>query len=245
MLMLRHDVPTVVRATQPGFLPLQVMRLGEPRAGDEAAVTALAFSPLGNLLLAGHADGDVAFWELKRAGWECAKTVKGARPAHSPIPATRAHQDVCFQRLHTAGFAHDPCRNGLDTHCLLLLKSCGTLNNIVFGRRRARDGGGGVLLPGVRRRECRRRGRRRRPGARGGAHGGLARTSAASQRGRLPEPDLAAGRWGTHIMGAWNLAQDFRGRRVGLAGMGGCMADAPFPEKCKVLKVTLGWPLSA
>lgn len=62
--------------------PNQVMRLGEPRAGDEAAVSALAFSPLGNLLLAGHADGDVAFWELKRTGWECAKTVKGA---HRPF----------------------------------------------------------------------------------------------------------------------------------------------------------------
>lgn len=57
----------------------QVARLGEPRAGDDAAVTALAFGPMGNLLAAGHANGDVAFWELKRAGWEC---VRALREAH-------------------------------------------------------------------------------------------------------------------------------------------------------------------
>ena len=60
------------------MLGVQVMRLGEPRAGDDAAVTAIGFSPLGNLVGMGHANGDVAFWELKRSGWELAKTVKGA-----------------------------------------------------------------------------------------------------------------------------------------------------------------------
>jgi hypothetical protein len=54
------------------------MRLGEPRQGDDVAVTALGFAPSGNLLGVGHANGDVAFWELKRSGWECAKAVKGA-----------------------------------------------------------------------------------------------------------------------------------------------------------------------
>lgn len=56
------------------------MKLAEPKQGDDYAVSALAFSPLGNLLGVGHANGDVAFWELKRTGWECAKTVKGMWP---------------------------------------------------------------------------------------------------------------------------------------------------------------------
>ncbi|KAK9840784.1 hypothetical protein WJX81_004448 [Elliptochloris bilobata] len=56
----------------------QVARLGEPRAGDDAAVTAMAFGPMGNLLAVGHANGDVAFWELKRTGWECVKALKEA-----------------------------------------------------------------------------------------------------------------------------------------------------------------------
>lgn len=58
---------------------VQVMRLGEPRHGDDVAVTALGFSCSGNLLGVGHANGDIAFWELKRSGWECAKAVKSAR----------------------------------------------------------------------------------------------------------------------------------------------------------------------
>ena len=37
----------------------------------------------GNLLLAGHANGDVVFWEFKRSGWE---TVKAFKDAHtSPV----------------------------------------------------------------------------------------------------------------------------------------------------------------
>ncbi len=58
------------------------MKLGEPRPGDGVEVSALGFSPLGNILGVGHANGDVAFWELKRSGWECAKTVKGATALH-------------------------------------------------------------------------------------------------------------------------------------------------------------------
>ena len=56
---------------------MQVSKLGEPRAGDDVAVSTMAFSPLGNILAVGHANGDIAFWELRRAGWECGKLVKG------------------------------------------------------------------------------------------------------------------------------------------------------------------------
>ena len=38
----------------------------------------MAFGPMGTLLAVGHANGDVAFWELKRSGWECVKALKGA-----------------------------------------------------------------------------------------------------------------------------------------------------------------------
>lgn len=40
----------------------------------------------GNLLLAGHANGDIVFWEFKRTGWE---TVKAFKDAHSH-PVTSA-----------------------------------------------------------------------------------------------------------------------------------------------------------
>ena len=55
-----------------------------PHHPPPAAVTALAFSPAGTLLAAGHADGDVSFWELRgRAGWAC---VRAVRDAHvSPV----------------------------------------------------------------------------------------------------------------------------------------------------------------
>lgn len=33
----------------------------------------------GNLLMVGHANGDVALWELKKQGWDLAKTIKGAK----------------------------------------------------------------------------------------------------------------------------------------------------------------------
>eukprot|EP00891_Asterochloris_glomerata_P005110 jgi/Astpho2/5110/Aster-x0236 len=32
----------------------------------------------GSILLAGHANGDVNFWELKRAAWECVKPIRDA-----------------------------------------------------------------------------------------------------------------------------------------------------------------------
>ena len=68
------------------------MKLGEPRAGDEAAVSALAFSPLGNILAVGHANGDIAFWELRRSGWECGKVVKGERSLYLPSTCLWKHQ---------------------------------------------------------------------------------------------------------------------------------------------------------
>jgi len=71
---------------------MQVMKLGEPRAGDEAAVSALAFSPLGNILAVGHANGDIAFWELRRSGWECGKLVKGERSLCLPSTCLWKHQ---------------------------------------------------------------------------------------------------------------------------------------------------------
>ena len=30
----------------------------------------------GSILLVGHANGDVNFWELKRAAWECVKPIR-------------------------------------------------------------------------------------------------------------------------------------------------------------------------
>ena len=55
--------------------PPQVMQLGEP-TGQEA-VCSLAFSKTGTLLLAGHTNGDVAFWEWHRTVWQNVKHVKG------------------------------------------------------------------------------------------------------------------------------------------------------------------------
>ncbi len=65
-------------------MPLQVLKLGEPKAGDEAAVSALAFSLQGSMLAVGHADGDIAFWELRRGGFECIRRSSGdlIRPCH-------------------------------------------------------------------------------------------------------------------------------------------------------------------
>eukprot|EP00884_Botryococcus_braunii_P022622 jgi/Botrbrau1/9043/Bobra.0376s0020.2 len=56
----------------------RVIQVGEGGSRDTEAVTCLAFSPMGNLLMVGHANGDVALWELKKQGWEIAKTIKDA-----------------------------------------------------------------------------------------------------------------------------------------------------------------------
>ena len=55
--------------------PPQLMQLGEP-TGQEF-VCSLAFSKTGTLLLAGYANGDVAFWEWHRTVWQNVKHVKG------------------------------------------------------------------------------------------------------------------------------------------------------------------------
>ena len=54
------------------------MQLGEPKAQEQEAVCSLAFSRTGTLLLAGHAGGDVVFWEWHRTVWQSVKHVKGA-----------------------------------------------------------------------------------------------------------------------------------------------------------------------
>ncbi len=38
----------------------------------------MAMPMQGNLLLAGHANGEVNFWEFKRTGWEVVKAIKDA-----------------------------------------------------------------------------------------------------------------------------------------------------------------------
>ncbi|KAK9804391.1 hypothetical protein WJX72_010740 [[Myrmecia] bisecta] len=55
-----------------------ILQLGEPKTRDDGGVSCLAFSPQGNLLVVGHADGDVAFWEFRRSAWEPAKIIKDA-----------------------------------------------------------------------------------------------------------------------------------------------------------------------
>ncbi|KAK9788705.1 hypothetical protein WJX73_001767 [Symbiochloris irregularis] len=70
----------------------QLMRLGQLPGSNLSAtqslshcVTTLAFSAQGSMLLAGHAGGEVVFWELRRTSWE---NVKSIRDAHaSPVTA--------------------------------------------------------------------------------------------------------------------------------------------------------------
>lgn len=52
------------------------MALAQPRLQEGAAVTCLAFSTQGNILLVGGADGTLNFWEFRKAGWEVVKTLK-------------------------------------------------------------------------------------------------------------------------------------------------------------------------
>ena len=60
------------------YRPPQVVQLGDPRGRGQEAVCSLAFSRTGTLLLAGHASGDVVFWEWHRTVWQSVKHVKGA-----------------------------------------------------------------------------------------------------------------------------------------------------------------------
>ncbi len=62
----------------------------------------MAFGPMGNLLAVGHANGDVAFWELKRTGWECVKALKGK----SLLPACRLSQNGSLLRCSCACLKH-------------------------------------------------------------------------------------------------------------------------------------------
>ncbi|KAL0048183.1 hypothetical protein WJX82_009442 [Trebouxia sp. C0006] len=55
----------------------RVVQLGEVRPEDNA-VSSMAFSLQGNILLAGHANGEVNLWEFKRTGWEAVKAIKDA-----------------------------------------------------------------------------------------------------------------------------------------------------------------------
>ncbi|KAL0018560.1 hypothetical protein WJX77_004866 [Trebouxia sp. C0004] len=55
----------------------RVVQLGEARPKDNA-VSSMAFSLQGNILLAGHANGEVNLWEFKRTGWEVVKAIKDA-----------------------------------------------------------------------------------------------------------------------------------------------------------------------
>ena len=64
------------------------MQLGEP-TGQEA-VCSLAFSKSGTLLVAGHTNGDVAFWEWHRTVWQNVKHVKGSTGLSS------SGIDICF-----------------------------------------------------------------------------------------------------------------------------------------------------
>lgn len=57
----------------------RLVRLGDPSRGENDAVTVMAFSWGGNLLVEGRAKGDVAFWELRRGTWESIKVIKGGR----------------------------------------------------------------------------------------------------------------------------------------------------------------------
>ena len=47
--------------------------------GSSSPITCLAFNTLATLMVAGHARGDVVFWERRRDAWEVAKSVRGER----------------------------------------------------------------------------------------------------------------------------------------------------------------------
>ena len=65
----------------------QVVQLGQVSLREDAAVTSLAFSLQGSILVAGHASGDVNFWEFRRVAWECVKSVQDVHV--SPIVQAR------------------------------------------------------------------------------------------------------------------------------------------------------------
>lgn len=72
--------------------------LGQPRPQDGAAVTCVAFSPQGQLLAAGHANGDLDFWEARRGAWELVKSVRDAHAA-AILQVCHQHRSSCLHVL--------------------------------------------------------------------------------------------------------------------------------------------------
>lgn len=61
-------------------------------------MTCLTFSIQGSLLLVGHADGDLGFWEFRKAGWECVKTIKDVH-VHPVVQVRDSSTEFCSCRL--------------------------------------------------------------------------------------------------------------------------------------------------
>lgn len=61
----------------------QVVLLGQPSQKEDASVSCVAFSMQGSILMVGHANGDLHFWEFRRTAWECVKTIRDAHT--SPV----------------------------------------------------------------------------------------------------------------------------------------------------------------
>jgi hypothetical protein len=57
--------------------PMRLVVLGDARPGDREAVSALAFSTSGSMLLAAHVSGAVVLWQWHRNVWEPVKTIRG------------------------------------------------------------------------------------------------------------------------------------------------------------------------
>ena len=64
--------------------PMRLVVLGDARPGDREAVSALAFSTSGSMLLAAHVSGAVVLWQWHRNVWEPVKAIRGGRdrPEH-------------------------------------------------------------------------------------------------------------------------------------------------------------------
>ena len=60
-----------------GNRTMRLVVLGEARPGDREAVSALAFSTSGSMLLAAHVSGAVVLWQWHRNVWESVKTIRG------------------------------------------------------------------------------------------------------------------------------------------------------------------------
>lgn len=56
----------------------------------------------GSLLLSGHANGDVTFWELRRTAWEPVKVLTGVHDALHSLHASPAWPENELQQTHHA-----------------------------------------------------------------------------------------------------------------------------------------------